>query len=100
MQLIKAKYGFEIEHEDWNRYLRKTKNDIFKLLPLREEGADWKKHLDTIILELSGLRKLTNMVALISIISKLEAIKTELDFFVYRKTIFEVLSILDGMEER
>lgn len=96
--MIKTKYGKEFLDEDWLKYVRKLKNDIFKLLPLREESLDWSKHLQTILIELSGLVLLANEHRLLSIMSKLEALYTLEDFMLYRKTIFEILSALDGLE--
>lgn len=96
--MIILKYGKEISQEDWLKYLKKLKNDVFKLLPLREEKLDWDKHLVTILIEISGIQALTNEVKIITVMSKLEALKTVEDFMLYRKTIFEILSALDGLE--
>ena len=96
--MIALKYNKQISKEDYIKYLRKIKNDVFKLLPLREEGLEWSKHLDTILLELGGFNSLSNEVKLITIMSKLEALHNTNDFMIYRKTIFETLSILDGLE--
>lgn len=96
--MIVLKYGKEISKEDWAKYVKKLKNDVFKLLPLREEKLDWDKHLITILIETSGIHSLTNEVKIITIMSKLEALKSLDDFMLYRKTVFEILSILDGLE--
>jgi hypothetical protein len=96
--MIKTKYGKEFSQEDWSNYLKKIKNDVFKLLPLREEGLDWKKHLQTILIELSGLNILISQYKIISIMAKLEALYELEEFALYRKTIFEILSSLDGLE--
>jgi len=96
--MITTKYGKEFSSQDWDLYLKKIKNDVFKLLPLREENLDWKKHLHTILIELSGLQSLINEYKLIGIISKLEALYQLEEFYLYRKTIFEILSALDGLE--
>lgn len=96
--MIATKYNKKFSQEDWDLYLKKTKNDVFKLLPLREEGSDWKKHLHTILIELSGLNRLIFEYKLISIMSKLESLYELEEFYLYRKTIFEILSLLDGLE--
>jgi hypothetical protein len=96
--MIKTKYNFNISEEAWHLYLKKTKNDVFKLLPLKEESLDWAKHLQTILIELSGLQSLINQHKLISVMAKLESLYELQEFSLYRKTIFEILSILDGME--
>ena len=96
--MIATKYNKKFSQEDWNLYLKKIKNDVFKLLPLREENLDWKKHLQTILIELSGLNNLINEYKLIGIMSKLESLYNLEEFYLYRKTIFEILSALDGLE--
>jgi hypothetical protein len=94
-----TRYGRRIDKEEWLKYLKKIKNDIFKLLPLREEGLEWEKHLNTVMIELNGFSNLTKSDKFISVLSKLEALFLLNEFLIYRKTIFEILSILDGMEE-
>lgn len=96
--MIILKYGKEVSAEDWKKYVKKVKNDVFKLLPLREENLDWDKHLSTILIELSGVQSLTEEVKVITILSKLEALRQLKEFMLYRKTIFEILSTLDGLE--
>lgn len=92
-----TKYGREFSDIDIKKYLSKTKNDVFKLLPLREEGAEWQKHLNTILIELSGFNSLIDEVKVISILSKLESLYELTDFMEYRKTIFEILNLLTGL---
>lgn len=96
--MIKTKYGKEFSAEDWSLYLKKIKNDVFKLLPLKEENLEWNKHLNTILIEISGLNELIYEYKLISVMSKLESLYKLEEFYLYRKTIFEILSILDGLE--
>lgn len=91
------KYGRQISEESFKSYLSKIKNDTFKLLPLREEGAEWQKHLSTILIELNGFQSLIEEIKLLTIISKLESLKSLEDFMEYRKTIFEILNLLTGL---
>jgi hypothetical protein len=95
--LYTTKYGKEFSDIDVKKYLSKIKNDVFKLLPLREEGAEWQKHLNTILIELSGFNSLIDEVKIISILSKLESLYELADFMEYRKTIFEILNLLTGL---
>lgn len=92
-----TKYGKEFTQQDMKQYLAKIKNDVFKLLPLREEGAEWQKHLGTILIELNGFNGLFNQVTIISILCKLESLYQLDDFMDYRKTIFEILNLLTGL---
>ena len=82
--------------------LRRITNQVYKLLPNREEGLDWEKPLSTLIIELKGMSSLLpDQTDLFSLLCKLEALKTltaEEDFVLYRKTIFECLNLLDRIK--
>lgn len=94
-----TKYGRKIENRDLNLYIDSLKNKTYKLLPLREEKLQWEKHLETILIEISGFNSITlNQVKIISVLSKLEALKDLEDFQTYRKTIFESLNILEELK--
>lgn len=94
-----TKYGMEVDKVDFELYLIKLKNKVYKLLPLREEELEWEKYLNTILIEISGLNELflDNQVNLISLLAKLEGLYKLEDFMVYRKTIFECLNIIEKM---
>ena len=87
------KYNSEIETAAIVKNLDRLTNQIFKLLPNREEGGDWRTPLENIILELAGMDKLLlDHVTLFSLLCKLEALldlDKEEDFLLFRKTIFE-----------
>ena len=93
-----TKYGMEVNKENFYSYLITLKNKIYKLLPLREEKLEWRKYLETILIEISGLNKLfNNTVNLISLLSKLEGLVDLEEFVLYRKTIFECLNIVENI---
>ena len=52
------KYGLEIDKEAITVNLNRLTNQIYKLLPIREEGGDWEKPLETIMEELAGMDRL------------------------------------------
>ena len=84
--------------------LKKLTNQIYKLLPNREENIDWQTPLSTIIEELSGMDKILNKYhdILFPLLCKLEGLYNlteERDFFVYRRTIFECLNLLSSLKE-
>lgn len=84
--------------------LHKLINQIYKLLPLREEGADWIKPLEILIVELAGLNLLTEKKydSLFLLLCKLEGLKTltaEEDFLLFRRVIFESIGLLDEIKE-
>lgn len=94
-----TKYGRELNDIDLNSYIDLMKNKTYKLLPLREEKLSWEKHLDTILIELSGFNAITlNEVNVIVALSKLESLHNLEDFKIYRKTIFECLNSLEDLK--
>ena len=71
-------------------------NQLWKLIPMKENEEDWKKQLDTVILEIVGLKEILILNAtLTQLLSKLEGLREyEISFVSYRKTVFEAISLL------
>lgn len=66
---------------------------------MREHEEDWEKQLDTVLLEIVGLNEIFIGPLFLSLISKLEGLRVQpTSFELYRKTIFECISILQGIE--
>ena len=63
---------------------------------MKENNEDWQKQLDTVIVEITGLNKIFVLTpALTQLLSKLEGVRDlEIPFTLYRKTIFEAISLL------
>lgn len=98
------KYDAEIENSSIKENLKKITNQIYKLLPNREEGLDWQTPLSTIMEELSGMDRLLidQHDILFPLLCKLEGLFTlteENDFFQFRRTIFECLSLVSRLIE-
>ena len=103
------KYEALIDNEAIKANLRKLTNQIYKLLPNWEEGVDWRKPLTTIIEELAGMDRLflDHHSILFSLLCKLEGLFTLKDFgdnekenfFIFRKTIFECLNLVNDLVE-
>lgn len=96
------KNNIEIEITAVCANIKKLTNQIYKLLPNREENIDWQTPLSTIIEELGGMsRLLENHDILFTLLCKLEGLYTlteEDDFFLYRRTIFECLNLLSTLK--
>jgi len=97
------KYNLEINEKVFQSNLKRNINLIYKLLPMREEGADWTKPLETIIEELVGMNQLLVDLqpALFPIICKLEglfSLTEEKDMALFRRVIFECLSLLSKID--
>ena len=94
------KYDSEIDNEAILMNLKRLTNQIYKLLPNREEGVDWQTPLSTIIEEFAGMDRLLfgQHEILFPLLCKLEGLFTlvqEEDFARYRATIFECLSLVN-----
>lgn len=97
------KYNIEVSEQAVIKTLDRITNQIFKLLPLREEGGDWLTPLNNLILEVGGMDRLLNDHAIFfSLICKMEALTVlteEDDYFAFRKIIFECLSLIKQLKE-
>lgn len=71
---------------------------MWKLIPMREHGENWIKQLDTVILEIAGMNEIFMNPQFLQLLSKLEGLKIqETNFELYRKTIFESISLLQEL---
>lgn len=63
---------------------------------MRENNEDWQKQLDTVVLEITGINEIFMIDAvLLQLLSKLEGLREiETTFELYRKTVFETISLL------
>ena len=95
-----TKYGFVVEDDVFKTDINRLTNQIWKLIPMRENQEDWELQLNTVICELTGLYYIfDNNEDFLVLLSKLEGIKnmeTEFDF--YRKTVFESITLLRGLK--
>lgn len=100
------KYNINIDEQAIQNNFKKLTNQIYKLLPNREEGIDWIKPLETIMEELAGMSRLILKDSAHSIflttISKLEGLYSlteEEDFSIFRRTIFECLGLIGELRQ-
>ena len=96
------KYNINVDKEVIIKDLDRITNQIFKLLPLREENGDWESPLRNLIIELGGMDSLLENVDFFSLLCKMEALRSlteEDDFFTFRRTIFECLNILSEVKK-
>ena len=99
---MRIKYEVDIEVSAVENNLKRLVNQIYKLLPCREEGGDWTRPLTTIMEEFAGMDRLFlgRHETFFALLSKLEGLFTldkENDFFVYRKTIFECIGLTNDL---
>ena len=78
--------------------LRRLINQIWKLLPMRENDEDWQKQLDNVLIELRGLHIMFgDQLDFLILLSKLEGLYEAKNFMTYRMVIFSVISSLTDM---
>lgn len=96
--------GIEIKEANIDKRIKKIINQIYKLLPMREEGDDWAKPLETIFEELKGMSSLLDkddeFFGLLCKLEGLFALDSEDDFQLYRRSIFECLSLLNSITNK
>ena len=96
--------GVMINKESIDFNLKRIINQVYKLLPMREEGRDWEKPLQTLIEQLSGMKRLIDGQddLFFLILCKMEGLfslnKNE-DMTIYRRIIFECLGLLNTLEQ-
>ena len=96
------KYNVEIDNEAILKNVNRITNQIFKLLPSREEGGEWKVPLQNLIIEVAGMNELLlDQTILFSLLCKMEGLLNldkEEDFLQFRKVIFECLGLLNNIK--
>lgn len=98
------KYDVEVDNSVIAQGLEKVTNQIFKLLPQREEGADWQTPLANLMIDVTGMCHLVidHQTELFFLLCKMEALATltkEEDFLQFRKVIFECLGLIAGIKK-
>ena len=91
-----TKYNFDVPIEVIELNIKRLTNQLWKLIPMRENGEDWEKQLKTVTLEIAGLNKVfLSFPHFLQLLSKLEGLQqTETEFDFYRKTVFESINLL------
>ena len=97
--MVSTSYGFQIPVDTIVSDVNRLTNQLWKLIPMRENEENWLGQLETVIIELAGLNTiLAKQNNFIVLLSKLEGLKiVETEFNTYRKTVFETISLLREM---
>lgn len=100
------KYNLQIDNKEIQKTFRYLINQTWKLLPMREQGSNWIKLLDTLLELLVGMKRLISCQGqeqlFFILICKLQGLhqKTEdQDFDIFRRTIFQSLSLLNALKK-
>lgn len=95
------KYGVDVPNELINKNITRLTNQLWKLIPMREHEEDWKKQLNTVIIEITGINELLIYKSEgFQLLTKLEGMSKieDMSFDLYRKTVFECISLLQGFK--
>lgn len=86
-----------VNREIVNQDIKRLVNQIWKLIPMRENNEDWQAQLLSIIEEIYGLNYLIDDLDFLILLSKLRGLTCEEslnDFMLFRKTVFKCISLL------
>ena len=92
-----TKYNFEFSQEELHKEIVRLTNQLWKLIPMRENGEEWDKQLDTVIIGIAGKSEIfIHNSQFLQLLSKLEGLKVvDVEFNIYRKTVFECINLLN-----
>ena len=93
---LMTKYGIDIPKEIIEQDVNRLTNQLWKLIPMRENNENWEGQLKSVIVELTGINQIFDIdIKYLILLAKLEGLKnTEIEFSIYRKTVFESISLL------
>lgn len=99
--LLINKYNIQFADSSFSANINRLTNQIWKLIPMRENNEDWHKQLETVILEIAGLGEIfLHNPLFLQLLSKLEGLLvTETNFEMYRKTVFETISLIQQIKK-
>ena len=90
------KYDLRFSEEVIRKNITRLTNQMWKLIPMRENEENWEKQLETVIIEVVGLNEIFVMCpTFLQLLSKLEGLRVEeMNFELYRKTVFECINLI------
>lgn len=102
MEQVALTSGITINVKSIDFNLKRIINQVYKLLPMREQDRDWEKPLQTLIEQLSGMKRLIigQDDLFFLILCKMEglfSLNKEEDMATYRRIIFECLGLLNTL---
>lgn len=100
-QMFENEYGLIFSNEVISKNVIRLTNQLWKLIPMKENEEDWRKQLDTVLLEIIGLKELfISNPLFLQLIAKLKGLSSEdIEFSLYRKTVFEAINLLQELKK-
>ena len=95
--MMSNKYNIDFSKEEIKNEIIRLTNQLWKLIPMRENEEDWSKQLETVILDIAGKDEIfLHNSHFLQLLSKLEGLRVnEVEFNIYRKTVFECINIIN-----
>lgn len=95
--MAETKYNFSFSKEEIHKEVVRLTNQMWKLIPMRENGEEWDKQLETVIIDIAGKNEIfIHNSHFLQLLSKLEGLRlVDVEFNIYRKTIFECINLLN-----
>ena len=96
------KYNINFPMSTIDQDMKRLINQLWKLIPMRENEENWDKQLNTVIIEIAGLNEIfIQDPRFLQLLSKLEGLNVlnDIEFPIYRKTIFECISLLQEIKK-
>lgn len=97
--ILLDKYDVKFPEETISKNITRLTNQMWKLIPMRENEENWEKQLETVIVEIVGLNEIFVMCpTFLQLLSKLEGLRVkEMNFELYRKTVFECINLIQEL---
>lgn len=96
--MTQDKFGIDFSLATREKVLDRLINQLWKLIPMRENDEDWRSHLKILIEEIAGLVAVyKDKSEGLILLSKLEGLTSKVaceDFAIYRKTIFRCIVLI------
>lgn len=95
------KYNIVFSKEVLQKDINRLTNQLWKLIPMKENDEDWEKQLNTVRVEISGLGEIFKEdLDFLILLSKLEGISSidDISFEIYRKTVFETINLIQELK--
>ena len=95
-------FNFSFPKEVIDANIQRLTNQLWKLIPMRENNEDWEKQLNTVIIEIAGLNEIfISTPQFLQLLSKLKGLQVEeVSFILYRKIVFESINLLQELKKQ
>lgn len=99
---METKYNFSFSEEEINKEIIRLTNQMWKLIPMRENNEAWDKQLETVIIDIAGKDEIfLHNSQFLQLLSKLEGLRiVDVEFPIYRKTIFECINLINDTKSK